>query len=466
MIKQVEVAILGAGSAGLYALGQVRKKTDNYVLIDGGELGTTCARVGCMPSKAMIQVAEDFHRRKLFDREGIEGGEHLAMNLADAMEHVQDLRDVFVDKVLSSSIDHMGDEFIAANARFTGPGTLEVDGQVIQANSIIIATGSSPVIPDAWHDFKDFILTTDEIFELESLPETMAVIGLGVIGMEIGQSLHRFGIKVTGIDQLESIGRLDDDEINSTAIATLGKEFPLWLGEPARLEAADGKVKVSAGDNSVVVDKVLVSIGRRPNLTTLGLDKAGIELNDRGMVDYDQETMKINGHPVYIAGDVNADRPLLHEAGDEGRIAGFNAVTTTPVKFRRKTPFSITFTDPNIVTVGLSSSDTDNEKIISAALTFGPLGRALIMGKNRGMLKLFASKADGRLLGASMIAPHGEHLGHLIAWAIEQDMTVLEMLRMPFYHPVIEEALQPLLRQLLAASDLQADDPVELERIS
>lgn len=466
MIKQVDVAILGAGSAGLYALGQVRKQTDNYVLIDGGELGTTCARVGCMPSKAMIQVAEDFHRRKIFDREGIEGGEHLTMNLADAMEHVQDLRDVFVDKVLASSIDHMGDEFISAHARFTGPGTLAVDGQTIQARSIVIATGSSPVIPDAWREYKEFLLTTDEIFELETLPESMAVIGLGVIGLEIGQSLHRLGVEVTGIDQLNSIGRLEDDEIGRTAIELLGKEFPLWLGEPARLEAVDGKVKVSAGENSVIVDKVLVSIGRRPNLATLDLDKAGIELNDRGIVDYDPQTMQIKGHPVYIAGDVNADRPLLHEAGDEGRIAGFNAVKTTPVKFRRKTPFSITFTDPNIVTVGLSSSDSGNVDVITAALTFGPLGRALIMGKNRGMLKLFASKPDGRLLGASMIAPHGEHLGHLIAWAIEQDMTVLEMLRMPFYHPVIEEALQPLLRQLLAASGLHVDDPVELERIS
>ncbi len=465
MKKHVEVAILGAGSAGLYALAQVRKKTSNYVLIDGGELGTTCARVGCMPSKAMIQVAEDFHRRKLFDREGIEGAEHLTLNAADALEHVQDLRDIFVDKVLSSSIDQMGDEFIAENAKFTAPGILMAGDQIIEADKIIIATGSSPIVPAAWKIFEDLILTTDNIFELETLPESIAVIGLGVIGLELGQSLHRMGVQVTGIDQLNTVCGLTDDETTRAAIEILGKEFPLWLGNPANIEAANNKLIITAGDQSVTVDKVLLSMGRRPNLVNLDLEKAGIHLNDVGIPDYDINTMQVNGHPVYIAGDVNAERPLLHEASDEGRIAGFNAVSPTAFKFQRKTPFSITFTDPNIVTIGQSSSESDNS-VISASLKFGPLGRALIMGKNRGLLKLFANKADGVLLGASMVAPHGEHLGHLIAWAIEQKMNVLHMLRMPFYHPVIEEALQPLLRDLLEASDLNVDSLAELERIN
>ena len=97
MPKQVDVAIIGAGSAGLYAVGQVKRETDSYVLIDGGELGTTCARVGCMPSKALIQIAEDFHRRKLFNREGIEGADAMGVAGEDVMEHVQDMRDIFVD---------------------------------------------------------------------------------------------------------------------------------------------------------------------------------------------------------------------------------------------------------------------------------------------------------------------------------------------------------------------------------
>lgn len=465
MEQNVDVAIIGAGSAGLYALGQVKRKTDNYVLIDGGELGTTCARVGCMPSKALIQVAEDFHRRLMFAREGIEDGYALTLNGADALEHVQDLRDIFVDKVLSSSIDDMGEEFIAENARFLEPGLLEVGERRIRAKRIVIATGSAPIVPEPWKAFGDRILTTDEIFELEALPESMAVIGLGVVGLELGQAFNRLGVSVTGIDQIDRIGHLDDPQVNDTAIELLGKEMPLWLGQPATVaETGDGRLEVKAGKKSVVVEKILVCIGRRPNLQQLGLEKAGIELNDKGLPDYNPNTMQIGDKPVFLAGDVNADRPLLHEAADEGRIAGINAVAAKPRAFRRKTALYITFSDPNIVLVGKRLSDLDPATTMTGSVTFGMLGRALIMGKNKGILRLYADKASGRLLGASMVAPHGEHLGHLLNWCIEQNLTVQQMLRMPFYHPVIEEALQPVLRDLVAQGGFEPDDyPPDLE---
>ena len=465
MEQQVDVAIIGAGSAGLYALGQVRRKTDSYVLIDGGELGTTCARVGCMPSKALIQVADDFHRRKLFDREGITGSDQLGVVGADVLEHVQDLRDIFVDMVLSHSTDEMGDTFIEGNAQFIEPGLLQVGEQRIRARRIVIATGSTPVVPAAWKAFGDRILTTDEIFELEALPESMAVIGMGVIGLELGQAFHRLGVQVTGIDQLEVIGGLDDPEVNKTAIHILGKEMPLWLGHPATIEdAGDGKLRVSAGDNDVVVDRVLVSIGRRPNLDNLDLEKAGITLAANGLPDYDRHTMQIGDMPLFIAGDVNNERQLLHEAADEGRIAGINAAADSPRAFRRKTPLSITFCDPQIVLVGQRYADLDQDKVLVADTALNTLGRALIMGKNKGILRLYADKASGRLLGAAMIVPHGEHLGHLLNWCMEQQLTVLQMLRMPFYHPVLEEAIQPVLRELVGQAGLNPDDyPADME---
>jgi dihydrolipoamide dehydrogenase len=454
MEQKVDVAIIGAGSAGLYAYAQVRRRTDSYVLIDGGELGTTCARVGCMPSKALIQVAEDFHRRALFDREGIVLGDGMHINDEDVLEHVQGLRDIFVDKVLSTTTDDMDEEFIGANARFLEPGLLEVDGRRIRASRVVIATGSAPIVPDAWRAFGDRVLTTDEIFELEHLPKSLAVIGLGVIGLELGQAFNRLGVEVTGIDQLQSIGNIDDPEVSQLAVQLIGKEMPLWLGQPAAIEeAGDGRLKVSAGENSVVVDKVLVAIGRRPNLAGLDPEKAGIVLNEAGVPDYNPNTMQVGDLPVFIAGDVNLDRQLLHEAADEGRIAGINAVADAPVAFRRKTPLVITFCDPNIVMVGARYRDLDLDNTLIGSVALGMLGRALIMGRNKGMLRLYADKASGRLLGASILAPHGEHLGHLLNWCIEQRLTILQMLRMPFYHPVLEEAIQPILRELVGQSD-------------
>ncbi|MFZ0468136.1 MAG: dihydrolipoyl dehydrogenase [Thiogranum sp.] len=465
MEEKVDVAIIGAGSAGLYALAQVVRTTDSYVLIGGGELGTTCARVGCMPSKALIQVAEDFHRRKLFPREGIQGGDGLTVSGGDVMEHVQGLRDIFVDKVLSTSTDDMGDEFIEGHARFLDGNLLQVGERRIRAKRIVIATGSSPIVPGGWKAFGDRVLTTDEIFELEELPQSLAVIGLGVIGLELGQALQRLGVEITGIDQLETIGNIDDPDVNALAQQLIGKDMPLWLGHPASIEeAGDGRLKVSAGERSVTVDKVLVAIGRAPNLSGLDPDKAGITLNAGGVPDFDPTTMQIGELPLFIAGDVTMDRQLLHEAADEGRIAGINAAADKPVAFRRKTPLMITFSDPNIVMVGKRYSELDMDNTLIGSVSLGMLGRALIMGRNKGMLRLYADKADGRLLGASILAPHGEHLGHLLNWCIEQRLTILQMVRMPFYHPVLEEAIQPVLRDLVRQSDWHSGPyPPDLE---
>ncbi len=464
MTREVDVAILGAGSAGLFALSQVKRETDNYVLINGGELGTTCARVGCMPSKVLIQVAEDFHRKSIFEREGIDGAEELSIDIPAAMEHVQDLRDVFVDRTLGVTDELDETHLIDGYAKFIANDTVEVNGEQIKAKSIIIATGSTPVIPSAWQDFADDVVTTDEFFELEDLPVSMAVIGLGSIGLEIGQSLHRMGVKVVGVDQLETVAKLEDEEVNRLAVAVIGKEFPLWLGQAAILEKIDNGIKVTAGENQQVVDKVLASLGRKPNLDNLNLQATDIKLDANGIPLYDPLTMQIGDLPIYIAGDVNADRPLLHEAGHEGRVAGYNAVHQPVEKFKRKVALGITFCEPNIATAGAQLSELNEEDIAIGEIQFSPVGRALIMGKNRGLLRLYVRKSDGLLLGACMCCVKAENLAHLISWSIQSGMSVFDMLKMPFYHPVIEEALQAALYNVLAQLDIK-HDLVELERI-
>ena len=472
MTREVDVAILGAGSAGLFALSQVKRETDNYVLINGGELGTTCARVGCMPSKVLIQVAEDFHRKSLFERQGIDGAEELTVDVPASMEHVQDLRDMFVDRTLGVTDEMDETHLIDGYAKFVANDTVEVNGELIKAKSIIIATGSTPIVPQAWQECADDIVTTDDFFELEDLPASMAVIGLGSIGLEIGQSLHRLGVAVTAVDQLQTIARLDDEKVNDVAISVIGREFPLLLGEAASLEKVESGIQVSTGENQVVVEKVLASLGRKPNLDSLNLGVTDIELNAQGIPQYDPLTMQIGNLPIYIAGDVNADRPILHEAGHEGRVAGYNAVHNAmndtiddmTVKFRRKVALGITFCDPNIATVGAQLSELNEDDIAIGEIQFAPVGRALILGKNRGLLRLYVRKSDGLLLGAAMCCVKAENLAHLIAWSIQSGMTVFDMLKMPFYHPVIEEALQAALYNVLSQLD-EKHDLVELERI-
>ncbi len=464
MSRQVDVAIIGAGSAGLFALSQVRRKTDNYILIEGGELGTTCARVGCMPSKVMIQVADDYHRKSIFEREGIEGADELGLDMPAVMEHVQDLRDVFVDKTLgvTDALDEA--HLIEGYARFIDDHTIEVNGEQYRAKSIVIATGTVPIVPEAWQSFRDDIITTDELFELEDLPASIAVIGLGSIGLEIGQALSRLGVDVTGVDLLEIVAKLSDPVVNRLAIETISKEFPLWLGEAARLEKTSDGIRLSSGNKEVVVDKVLASLGRRPNFDQLGLEHTSLELDQTGVPVFNPDTMQCGSSSIYIAGDVNMDRPLLHEAGHEGRVAGYNAVRQASVGFRRKTELAITFCDPNIASVGAQLDDLDESTIAIAEMQFGPVGRALIIGKNRGVLRVYVNKADGLVLGAAMACVKGEHLAHLLAWSIQQGMTVFDMLKMPYYHPVIEEALQGALYGVLAELDVK-EETVELDKL-
>jgi dihydrolipoamide dehydrogenase len=464
MSREVDVAIIGAGSAGLYALSQVRRETDNYVLIDGGELGTTCARVGCMPSKVIIQVAEDFHRRTIFDREGINGADELGLDNAAVMEHVQDLRDTFVDRTLGVTNGLDEAHLIDGYARFVDDRTVEVNGEPYLAKAVVIATGTKPIIPDSWQPLRDDIFTTDEFFELEDLPASVAVIGLGSIGLELGQALSRLGVDVTGVDLLDTVARLQDPAVNRLAVEVIGKEFPMWLGEEVQLEKTADGILVSAGDQQVTVQKVLASLGRRPNLDQLGLENTSLQLDDRALPVRNPETMQCGHSSIYIAGDVVMDRPLLHEAGHEGRVAGYNAVRQSAVRFGRKTALAITFCDPNIATVGAQLNELDEAAIAIAEMQFAPVGRALIMGKNRGILRLYVNKADGLVSGAAMACVKGEHLAHLLAWSIQQGMTVFDMLKMPFYHPVIEEALQAALYAVLPELDIQ-EETVELEKI-
>ena len=465
MEHNIDVVIIGAGTAGLYALSQVIQNRKSYLIVQNGELGTTCARVGCMPSKVLIQAAEDYHRRKSFEREGIEGSEGLSVDKEEIMEFVRELRDSFVERVHGNNAKRLKDHMIHGQAEFIKPGQLRVGDDTVNYSSVVISSGSTPVIPAAWQSFSDRIITTDSLFEMEELPESMAVIGLGVIGLEIGQALARLDVAVTGVDMAEKIGGIEDPEIHQSVVDTLSREFPLWLGQAAEVTEEGDMLRVTAGENTVLVDKLLVSMGRKPNLAGMKLENLGIELDQQGVPIHNPNTMQCGKQPVFLAGDVSGERPIMHEAGDEGRIAGTNAARDSIQAFRRKTPLAITFCDPNICTAGATLSALDPDKIAIGQVNMAPVGRALIMTKNRGLIRVYGDKKTGKLLGASLFCIKGENLAHLMAWCIQQDLTVFDLLKMPFYHPVIEEALQAALRDLAGKVEDKPGGMLDIEKL-
>lgn len=463
MERKVRVAIIGAGTAGINAVSVVREATDDFVLINGGPLGTTCARVGCMPSKVMIQIADDFHRRHVLATEGIDHGGELTIDLSRTMARVRALRDRFVGGIIEDVIEPLGDRFIEGYAEFIEPTLLQVGGMEIRAEKTVIAAGSRPVIPHRWRRFGERILTTDTIFEQSELPKDMAVLGLGVIGLELGQALARIGLNVTGFDLLPHIGGLQDPEVNKVALEAIGKDFPLNLEEEVQIEEADGRLRVTSDSTTVLVDKVLLSVGRISNADGLRLERIGLEVDSQGLPPFDHETMQVNDLPIFIAGDVNSYRPVLHEASHEGTVAGYNVLQERPVRIKRKPRFVIAFTDPNICGVGASWEEIkDKGPAIGTAHFHG--GREIIMLRDQGIIRVYGDRKSGRLWGAEMVAPGGEHLAHLLAWSIQQELTVFDLLTLPFYHPAVEETVHTALKDLAARVQRDGDGaPVGFE---
>jgi dihydrolipoamide dehydrogenase len=199
-VTEVDVTIVGAGTAGLAALREVRRKTDHFVLINAGPYGTTCARVGCMPSKALIASADAFPPRTKLEEFGIRGASGLRADAPAVLRRVRSLRDGFVLGVLKRTEDLVGPRNIAGHARLDGPNRLIAGDRAIQANQIVLAPGSSPIMPKFWRVLGDRVLTSDTIFDQMDLPQRIGVIGLGPVGVEIAQALARLGIEVHAFD--------------------------------------------------------------------------------------------------------------------------------------------------------------------------------------------------------------------------------------------------------------------------
>ncbi|MCX4187892.1 dihydrolipoyl dehydrogenase [Methylophaga sp. OBS4] len=459
---EADVVVIGAGTAGLAAIKEVKKVTDRYLLINDGPYGTTCARVGCMPSKLLIEAANAFHRRYSFEAFGIRHAEALQIDIPAVMQRVRDLRDYYVASTLKA-VHELGDKNISGRARLLSANLVEVNDQQIAGRKIIIATGSRPIVPSAWLSLGDKLLTTDTLFEQHDFKQRVAVIGLGAIGVEIAQALARLGITVTGFGAGNELAGLTDPAVNQALHDSLQKEFAIHLGDNAELTTTDTGIQVTAGAYSVEVDQVIAAVGRQPNIDNIGFDNLGVALDDNGMPDINPQTMQVADLPVFLAGDASADTMLLHEVADEGHIAGHNAVAEKVEAFCRRTPLSIVFSAPETAMVGRSYAECESHPLVVGQASYTDQGRARAALQNVGLMRIYADKTNGRLLGAEMSAPDAGHMAHILALAIQQQLSVEALLAMPIYHPVLEEGMRSALRDVLSQR-LETTQPFDLAR--
>ncbi|MBO9329485.1 dihydrolipoyl dehydrogenase [Achromobacter xylosoxidans] len=453
-----DIAIIGAGTAGLAAYRAAKAAGKRALLIEGGPYGTTCARVGCMPSKLLIAAAEAAHSAAHTDAFGVRVNGKISVDGAAVMDRVKRERDRFVGFVLEGVENIPAEDKLRGYARFVSDTVLHVDEHTeVQAGSIVIATGSRPSVPPPFRALGDRLVVNDDVFAWNDLPRRVAVFGPGVIGLELGQALARLGVTVRVFGVSGSLAGISDPQVRQAARKIFQGEF--YLDPDARvLETTrvgdEVEVRYVALDNSERTERfdyALVATGRRANLDGLGLEQTSLALNAQGVPVFDRETMQAGDSAIFIAGDANADAPLLHEAADEGRIAGENAARYPDVRpGLRRAPLAVVFSDPQIAVAGKSHARLIPGTYVIGEVDFGDQGRSRVMLKNRGLLHVYADIETGRFLGAEMVGPSAEHIGHLLAWAVQQELTVARMLEMPFYHPVIEEGLRTALRDAAA----------------
>jgi dihydrolipoamide dehydrogenase len=465
-----DVAIIGAGTAGLNARREVERAGKSSLLIESGPYGTTCARTGCMPSKLLIAAAEAAHHARRARLFGVQiAAEAIRIDGRAVMERVRRERDRFVELNARPVEALPDDQKLRGRARFVSPNELAVDQHTrVRAAAVVIACGSTAIVPKELEPLGDVVLTTDTLFELPTLPDSIAVFGTGAIGLELGQALHHLGVRVAFYNPFDVIGPFTDPVVEARFRDALSGDLDLTLGvqiTDARREASSVTIRhrdARGQQHERRFSHVLSAVGRKPQIDDLGLTAAGLTLDERGLPEFSRESTQCGRSPIFIAGDADGFRPLLHEATDEGRIAGANAASYPDVSLhQRRVTLQIGFTWPQLALVGANYKEAAARPIAIGEVSYENQGRARVIGQNRGHVRLYAERDSKVLIGAELFGPAVEHTAHLLAWAMQQKLTAEQLLRMPVYHPTLEEGIRTALRDLAQKLDLLGGCPPE-----
>lgn len=455
----VDVAVVGGGSAGQAARHEAAGLGATVLVVEPGTPSTTCASAGCMPSKLLIAAANEAHDARRAPRFGVMTPIGVQIDGAAVLRRVRCLRDRFVRHTVDSTREWADDQLVRGHARFVTPTTLAVDDDLqVHARAVVLATGATPHVPAEIAALGELVLTSDDVFELEELPRSLAVVGGGLIGVEVGQALARLGVEVLLFERGRRVGLFREGDMADEAARLLARDssFDLLRDSTPEFRRSPDAVNVrwTEGDDTreATVDRVLCATGRRPNTDHLGLREAGVELDDDGVPVSSPTTRQCGDLPLFVAGDVSADEPMLHVAARDGALAGKNAATYPDLHpQRRQVPLQIAFSEPQMALVGARADDVEEQERVVGEASFEAQGRAVIADRNGGRVRVFAHRSRGTLEGAELLCPDAEHLAHLLAWSIQGGCSVHDLLDMPYYHPTLEEGLRTALQNAARA---------------
>ncbi len=451
-----DLAVIGAGSAGFSAAITAAEQGARVALIGHGTIGGTCVNVGCVPSKTMIRATETLHQANAGRFAGISA----QGQLADWGAIVAQKDDLVATLRQSKYIDQLGNydgvDYLDGPAAFSADGLL-FNGAALEAEKIIIASGSQASVPAIPGLQGVPYLTSTTAFELAELPRSILLIGGGYIGCEVAQMLARAGVTVTIACRSRLLPE-GEPEISHGLRGYLrdeGLEVLDGLQYQSMEHDVDGvalHVLADGKQRTLRAERVLLCAGRHPNTEGLGLDVAGIETSANGGVTIDAR-MRTSRPGVYAAGDVTGQDQFVYMAAYGAKIAARNALNGDSLEYDNNAMPAVVFTDPQVATVGLTEADARaaGHAVVTSLLPLEFVPRALAARDTRGLIKLVADGASKRLLGAHILAPEGADSIQTAALAIRHGMTYVELGEMIFPYLTTVEGLK------LAAQTFEKD---------
>jgi dihydrolipoamide dehydrogenase len=437
----VQVAVLGAGPGGYTAAFRAADLGLSVALIDKGEvLGGVCLNVGCIPSKALLHVARVLTEATELEESGVSFGKPEI-----DIDKVRSWKEGVVAKLtggLETLAKQRKIQVVRGAGEFTGPNTIAVGDTTVGFEHCIIAAGSEPsMLPDLPDDER--IMDSTDALEIEEIPERLLVIGGGIIGLEMATVYDALGSKVTVVELLDQlIPGADKDLVKVLQKRIAGRYEAIHLGTKVEsLSAGDDGITVKYGDEEQTFDRVLVCVGRRPNGSRIGADKAGVNVDERGFINVDEQ-MRTNVPHIHAIGDVVGQPMLAHKATHEGALAA-EVINGENVSWDARSIPSVAYTDPEIAWTGLTETQAKEQEIPFEISTFpwAASGRALSMGRSEGITKVIVEPETHRVLGAGIV---GINAGELIAemvLAIEAGADAEDVALTIHPHPTLSETV-------------------------
>ncbi len=442
--KKYDLIVIGAGPGGYAAaIRGAQLGLDTACIEKEARLGGTCLRVGCIPSKALLESSEKFAEAgHALAGHGVKVGPP-ELDLAAMMGRKDGIVEQLTDGIAGLFKVNKVTRYEGA-AQLTGPGKIQVGDQELTAEKIIIATGSTASsLPGVELD-GDLVGDSTAALSWSAVPEHLVVIGAGYIGLELGSVWARLGSKVTVMEYLKRILPGTDGEIARVALQLFkrqGLEFSLG-SRVTGTEIKKGKVLVHRdGEDPVTCDRVLVAVGRRPVTEGLGLDTAGVSLDERGFIKVDQHNLAAPG--VWAVGDVAGGAMLAHKATDEA-VACVERMAGQAGHFDSSLIPGVCYTDPEIAGVGKTEEDLKDAKVPynKGVYTFRANGRALALDRPEGRVKVLAHKETDRVLGVHIVGPRAGDLIAEATAAMAFGASAEDIGRVCHAHPTLSEVLR------------------------